>query len=65
MCAAWRRGRALPFLQAAFVTGERGITRAIRHAAVCEVDVSATAMMNVNTPADLAVVLTTDTAGRG
>ncbi|CAB4697451.1 unannotated protein [freshwater metagenome] len=65
LCAAWRVGPAHHSLALAFGGGERAVHRAVGQLRVIDVDVDATSVVNINTPADVATAMFPDAGGAG
>ena len=63
LCAAWRVGPAHHSLALAFASGERAIHRAVGQLRVIDVDVDATSVVNINTPADVVRAMLPDAGG--
>ena len=65
LCAAWRVGPAHHSLALAFGGGERAIHRAVGQLRVIDVNVDATSVVNINTPADVVRAMLPDAGGAG
>lgn len=63
MCAVWRIERCEATLLAAFTAGERAVHRAIAGLTVREVEIEPDQLLNVNTPAELALAQARSAAG--